>query len=118
MGYLLGYIWTHVISDTGLFCSSELRLHFGIAEVGSLISLNRAWRAQVTHAIKCSGASEKEKKLHRLLTSQSEMATLCIAPIIQMIVKIKLTLETICETNLTFRSTSTGLDHAMREQGL
>ena len=30
------------------FCSSELRLHFRIAEVGSLLSLNRAWRAQVT----------------------------------------------------------------------
>ena len=32
-----------------IFCSSELRLHFRIAEVGSLVSLNRAWRAQVTH---------------------------------------------------------------------
>ena len=32
-----------------IFCSSELRLHFRIAEVGSLLSLNRAWRAQVTH---------------------------------------------------------------------
>ena len=31
-----------------IFCSSELRLHFRIAEVGSLLSLNRAWRAQVT----------------------------------------------------------------------
>ena len=31
-----------------IFCSSELRLHFRIAEVGSLVSLNRAWRAQVT----------------------------------------------------------------------
>ena len=30
-----------------IFCSSELRLHFRIAEVGSLLSLNRAWRAQV-----------------------------------------------------------------------
>ena len=34
-----------------IFCSSELRLHFRIAEVGSLLSLNRAWRAQVTHAM-------------------------------------------------------------------
>ena len=33
-----------------IFCSSELRLHFRIAEVGSLLSLNRAWRAQVTCA--------------------------------------------------------------------
>ena len=32
-----------------IFCSSELRLHFRIAEVGSLVSLNRAWRAQVTY---------------------------------------------------------------------
>ena len=32
-----------------IFCSSELRLHFRIAEVGSLLSLNRAWRAQVTY---------------------------------------------------------------------
>ena len=32
-----------------IFCSSELRLHFRIAEVGSLLSLNRAWRAHVTH---------------------------------------------------------------------
>ena len=32
-----------------IFCSSELRLHFRIAEVGSLVSLNRAWRAQVTN---------------------------------------------------------------------
>ena len=31
-----------------IFCSSELRLHFRIAVVGSLLSLNRAWRAQVT----------------------------------------------------------------------
>ena len=31
-----------------IFCSSEVRLHFRIAEVGSLLSLNRAWRAQVT----------------------------------------------------------------------
>ena len=31
-----------------IFCSSELRLHFRIAEVGSLLSVNRAWRAQVT----------------------------------------------------------------------
>ena len=31
-----------------IFCSSELRLHFRITEVGSLLSLNRAWRAQVT----------------------------------------------------------------------
>ena len=31
-----------------IFCSSELRLHFRIAEVGSLVSLNRAWRAHVT----------------------------------------------------------------------
>ena len=31
-----------------IFCSSELRLHFRIAKVGSLLSLNRAWRAQVT----------------------------------------------------------------------
>ena len=31
-----------------IFCSSELRLHFRIAEVGSLLSLNRARRAQVT----------------------------------------------------------------------
>ena len=31
-----------------IFCSSELRLHFRIAEVGSLLSLDRAWRAQVT----------------------------------------------------------------------
>ena len=35
-----------------IFCSSELRLHFRIAEVGSLLSLNRAWRAQVTHGSK------------------------------------------------------------------
>ena len=34
-----------------IFCSSELRLHFRIAEVGSLLSLNRAWRAQVTYNI-------------------------------------------------------------------
>ena len=34
-----------------IFCSSELRLHFRIAEVGSLLSLNRAWRAQVTVGI-------------------------------------------------------------------
>ena len=31
-----------------IFCSSELRLHFRIAEVGSLVSLIRAWGAQVT----------------------------------------------------------------------
>ena len=31
-----------------IFCSSELRLHFRIAEVGYLLGLNRAWRAQVT----------------------------------------------------------------------
>ena len=35
-----------------IFCSSELRLHFRIAEVGSLLSLNRAWRAQVTYGIR------------------------------------------------------------------
>ena len=35
-----------------IFCSSELRLHFRIAEVGSLLSLNRAWRAQVTQRFK------------------------------------------------------------------
>ena len=34
-----------------IFCSSELRLHFRIAEVGSLLSLNRAWRAQVTSVL-------------------------------------------------------------------
>ena len=34
-----------------IFCSSELRVHFRIAEVGSLLSLNRAWRAQVTFEI-------------------------------------------------------------------
>ena len=34
-----------------IFCSSELRLHFRIAEVGSLLSLNRAWRAQVTYRL-------------------------------------------------------------------
>ena len=34
-----------------IFCSSELRLHFRIAEVGSLLSLNRAWRAQVTYGL-------------------------------------------------------------------
>ena len=33
-----------------IFCSSELRLHFRIAEVGSLLSLNRAWRAQVNES--------------------------------------------------------------------
>ena len=32
-----------------IFCSSEHRLNFRIAEVGSLVSLNRAWRAQVTY---------------------------------------------------------------------
>ena len=31
-----------------IFCSSELRLHFRIAEVGSLLSLNRD---QVTHGL-------------------------------------------------------------------
>ena len=36
-----------------IFCSSELRLHFRIAEVGSLLSLNRAWRAQVTNFDNC-----------------------------------------------------------------
>ena len=36
-----------------IFCSSELRLHFRIAEVGSLLSLNRAWRAQVTLSSRC-----------------------------------------------------------------
>ena len=37
-----------------IFCSSELRLHFRIAEVGSLLSLNRAWRAQVTLTFRVS----------------------------------------------------------------
>ena len=40
-----------------IFCSSELRLHFRIAEVGSLLSLNRAWRAQVTHSFNTRGES-------------------------------------------------------------
>ena len=38
-----------------IFCSSELRLYFPIAEVGSLLSLNRAWRAQVTFGTRSSG---------------------------------------------------------------
>ena len=38
-----------------IFCSSELRLHFRIAEVGPLLSLNRAWRAQVTFGTRSSG---------------------------------------------------------------
>ena len=34
-----------------IFCSSELRLHFRIAEVGSLLSLNRAWRLPGEHRL-------------------------------------------------------------------
>ena len=44
-----------------IFCSSELRLHFRIAEVGSLLSLNRAWRAQVTFSYRRSGIFIKFK---------------------------------------------------------
>ena len=60
-----------------IFCSSELRLHFRIAEVGSLLSLNRAWRAQVTLVIKylqsdCSQALHKNMA-NKTIFNQIEM---------------------------------------------
>ena len=45
-----------------IFCSSELRLHFRIAEVGSLLNLNRAWRAQVTFTQIEEDASKKARR--------------------------------------------------------
>ena len=47
-----------------IFCSSELRLHFRIAEVGSLVSLNRAWRAHVTHMSLYIGKSLLFQKIY------------------------------------------------------
>ena len=50
-----------------IFCSSELRLHFRIAEVGSLLSLNRAWRAQVTFVAALSWANDGDRSVVRRL---------------------------------------------------
>ena len=56
-----------------IFCSSELRLHFRIAEVGSLLSLNRAWRAQVT--LSCSYLEECCYLLHVSRNHQGRRGT-------------------------------------------
>ena len=52
-----------------IFCSSELRLHFRIAEVGSLLSLNRAWRAQVTSRSPFSSENQLARSVFLVLAT-------------------------------------------------